>query len=151
MTNSENIDKKNQDNISALIPKKKGGTVDSQDALNIVLNAMNSTVGGLIITDLDGTIKYVNPSFCNIFNYTYDEILETNAADLFLTKEIRNFSDVLTIIDISRDTTEEFIVKTSEDNNLIVEVSASNVFSNSGQLVGRMASFNDITKKGTRD
>ncbi len=147
MTNSENIDKKNQDNISALIPKKKGGTVDSQDALNIVLNAMNSTVGGLIITDLDGTIKYVNPSFCNIFNYTYDEILETNAADLFLTKEIRNFSDVLTIIDISRDTTEEFIVKTSEDNNLIVEVSASNVFSNSGQLVGRMASFNDITKK----
>ncbi len=136
-----------QSNISDLIHTHKPDSVDPKDLLSIVLDAMNSTVGGLIIADLNGIIRYVNPSFCKIFNYTDKEILGTNAADLFLTKEVKNFSDVITIIDISKDSTEEFIVKTGEDTSLIVEVAASNVFSNTGRLVGRMASFIDITKR----
>ncbi len=139
--------KENQNNISTLIQGEKTDQVDSQDILHIVLNAINSTVGGLIITDLNGIIKYANPSFCKMFDYTFEEILDTNAALLFSTKEIRDFSDVLKIVDISKDTTEEFIVQTSNNSSLIVQVAASNVFSNAGQLVGRMASFVDITKR----
>jgi len=37
----------------------------AQDALNIVIDAINSTVGGLIITDLSGSIRFANQSFCN--------------------------------------------------------------------------------------
>lgn len=37
----------------------------TQDALSIVIDAINSTVGGVIITSLNGTIRFANPSFWN--------------------------------------------------------------------------------------
>jgi PAS domain S-box-containing protein len=119
----------------------------AQDALSIVIDAINSTVGGLIITDLNGTIRFVNPSFCKMFDYAHDDTIGMNAADLFSTKEIRTFSDVVAIIDISKDDTQEFIVENKEGRSFVVEVSASNVTSRTGELVGRMASFVDITKR----
>ena len=119
----------------------------AQDALSIVMDAINSTVGGLIITDLNGTVRFANPSFCRMFDYALDDIIGKNAADLFSTKEIRTFSDVVAILDISKDDTQEFVVKSKEDKNFVVEVSATNVTSSSGELAGRMASFIDITQR----
>jgi PAS domain S-box-containing protein len=119
----------------------------AQDALSIVIDAINSTVGGLIITDLNGIIRFVNPSFCKMFDYAHDDTIGMNAADLFSTKEIRTFSDVVTIIDISKDDTQEFLVENKEGRSFVVEVSASNIASRTGELVGRMASFVDITKR----
>jgi PAS domain S-box-containing protein len=119
----------------------------AQDALSIVIDAINSTVSGLIITDLSGTIRFANPSFCRMFDFTHDDIIGTNAADLFSTKEIRTFSDVIAIVDISQDDSQEFVVENKEGKSFVVEVSASNVTSSAGKLAGRMASFIDITKR----
>lgn len=119
----------------------------AQDALSIVIDAINSTVGGLIITGLNGTIRFANPSFCKMFDSSHDDIIGMNAADLFSTKEVRTFSDVVAMVDISKDDTQEFVVENKEGRSFVVEVSASNVTASSGLLVGRMASFIDITKK----
>lgn len=56
-------------------------------------------------------------------------------------------SDVIAIIDISKENTEEFIVESKDGRSFVVEVAASNVTSSSGKLVGRMASFVNITKR----
>jgi PAS domain S-box-containing protein len=82
-----------------------------------------------------------------MFDFSLDDVIEMNAADLFSTKEIRTFSDVIVIVDISKDDTQEFIVENKEGKSFVVEVSASNVTSSSGKLAGRMASFVDITKR----
>jgi len=82
-----------------------------------------------------------------MFDYSHDDIIGTNAADLFATKEIRTFSDVIAIVDISQDDSQEFVVENKEGKSFVVEVSASNVTSSSGELAGRMASFVDITKR----
>jgi PAS domain S-box-containing protein len=119
----------------------------AQDALSIVIDAINSTVGGLIITDLNGTIRFVNPSFCKMFDYSHDDIIDTNAAELFSTKEVRTFSDVVAIVDICKNDSQEFVVESKEGRSFIVEVTATNVTSSSGELAGRMASFIDITKR----
>ena len=119
----------------------------TSDALSIVVDAINSSVAGMIITDPGGIIRYSNPSFCKMFDYSLSEVIGRNAAELFATKEVRKFSDIIAIIDISRDDTEEFIVENKDGQNFVVEVSASNVTSVSGKLVGRMASFIDITKR----
>lgn len=119
----------------------------AQDALSIVIDAINCSVGGLIITDLYGKIRFANPAFCTMFEYPHEEIIGTNAADLFATREVRKLSDVIEIIDIRQGMTEEFIVETKEGKRFVVEVAASNVTSSSGNLVGRMASFVDITKR----
>jgi PAS domain S-box-containing protein len=120
---------------------------NQRDVLSIVFDAINSTVGGLIITNINGDICFANPSFCKMFEYKQEDIIDINAAELFLTKEVRKFSDVISIIDISKDETEEFIVQKSDGTNFYVEVSASNVTSATNQILGRMASFVDITLK----
>jgi hypothetical protein len=66
--------------------------------------------------------------------------------DLFAGKEIRNFADLITIIDISKDDTVELTVKSSENRKFVVEVAASSVTATSGAVIGRMASFVDITR-----
>lgn len=147
MENSHNQPNKifeplSQPEVSKEFPKEI-----ASDALSIIFDAINSSVGGLIITDLGGIIRFANPSFCKMFDYLSTEIIGKNAAELFSTKEVRTFADVISIVDISRDDTEEFIVEKNDGENFIVEVSASNVTSVSGEIVGRMASFVDITKR----
>jgi PAS domain S-box-containing protein len=119
----------------------------AQDALNILHDAINSSMSGLIITNLCGDILYANLAFCNMFDYSSNEITGKKAADLFATREILSLSDVITRIDISNDDTEQFVVEKKGGEHFIVEVTAANVASGSGRLVGRMASFVDITKQ----
>ena len=147
MENSHNQPNKifeplSQPEVSKEFPKEI-----ASDALSIIFDAINSSVGGLIITDLGGIIRFANPSFCKMFDYLSTEIIGKNAAELFSTKEVRTFADVISIVDISRDDTEEFVVEKNDGESFIVELSASNVTSVSGKIVGRMASFIDITKR----
>ena len=72
------------------------------DALNIVVDAVNSSVGGIIITDLEGNIRFANPAFCIMFNYEFAEVMDKNAAELFSDRKIQKLVDVLSIIEASR-------------------------------------------------
>ena len=119
----------------------------ASNALSIIFDAVNSSLEGMVITDITGIIRYANPSFCKMFDYSTTEILGINAATLFSSKEVRTFSDVVTILDISKDNTEEFIVEKKNGDIFTVEVAASNLTNVSGQIVGRMASFTDISKR----
>lgn len=83
----------------------------ASDALSVVVDAINSSVSGMIITDRQGIICFANPSFCKMFDYLSVEIIGKNAAELFSTKEVRKLSDVIAIIDINKSYTEEFIVE----------------------------------------
>ncbi|UCG81374.1 MAG: PAS domain S-box protein, partial [Desulfobacterales bacterium] len=117
-----------------------------QEELSVVYDALNSSVSGVIITNLEGDITYVNSAFLKIFEYEDKrEVLNKNAAMLFATDEVRKFSDVQAIIDETRGETEEFEVHRKDGTTLPVEVSSSNVTDHKGRIVGRMASFVDIT------
>jgi len=117
------------------------------NSLSIVIDAVNSSINGLIVTDLSGIIRYANPAFCRIFEYTSDEVVGKNATILFSTKEIRTISDVIEIINISTEESHEFIVERKNGEKIFVEISAASVTSVAGDIVGRMASFIDITKR----
>lgn len=119
-----------------------------EEELSIAHDALHSSVSGVIITNLEGQIKYINPAFLEIFGYKEkSEILGKNAADLFPTGEVKKFADVKTIIDETRGETEEFIAQQEDGTKFHVEVSSSNVTDNEGNIVGRMASFIDITER----
>ena len=119
-----------------------------EEELSIVYDALSSSVSGVIITNLAGRIQYVNPAFLRIFGYREKiEILGKNAVDLFPTEDIKKFADVKAIIDETRGETEEFIAQHKEGTNFPVEVSSSNVTDNIGNIVGRMASFIDLTER----
>jgi len=119
----------------------------AKDALSIVFDAVDSTVGGIIIANNDGQITYVNPSFLRMFEYTdKSQVIGKDAAELFPGEEIKTFTDVQAIIDLTSGATEEFSVQTEDGRVFTVEVACSNVTISEGTIVGRMASFVDITK-----
>jgi len=119
-----------------------------EEELSIVYDALSSSVSGVIITNLEGRIQYVNPSFLRIFGYKEKtEILGKNAVDLFPTEDVKKFADVKAIIDETRGETEEFIAQHKDGTKFPVEVSSSNVTDNIGNIVGRMASFIDLTER----
>jgi len=119
-----------------------------EEELSIVYDALSSSVSGVIITNLEGRIKYVNPAFLKIFRYREKtEILGKNAVNLFQTEEVKFITDVKAIIDETRGETEEFIAQHKDGTKFPVEVSSSNVTDNIGNIVGRMASFIDLTER----
>jgi len=119
-----------------------------EEELSIVYDALNSSVSGVIITNLEGRIKYVNPAFLRVFGYGQkSEILGRNAASLFPAQEVKKFADVKTIIDENRGQTEEFVAQHKDGTKFPVEVSSSNVTDNNGKIAGRMASFIDLTER----
>ena len=117
-----------------------------EEKLSVAYHALNSSVNGVIMTNLKGEITYVNPSFLRIFEYdNRDEVLGKSAAEIFVSKKVKKFSDVSAIIDATRDETEEFDTRRKDGSVLVTEVSSSNITNIEGGIVGRIASFVDIT------
>ena len=116
--------------------------------LSVVRDALNSSVNGVIIADLDGNIRYVNNTFLKLFEYGgKTDVYGKNAAELFASKKVKIFADVKAIIDRSSGETEEFEVLRPDKTSFPVEVSASYVTDSEGNFVGRMASFSDISRR----
>ena len=119
-----------------------------QEELSVVYDALNSSVNGVIIANPEGRITYVNRAFLKIFEYgDKDEVLGKNAAGLFAADDVRKFSDVQTIIDETRGETDEFEAQRKDGTTFCVEVSSSNVTDHTGRILGRMASFVDISDR----
>ena len=119
-----------------------------KSALSIVYDAIDSTVGAVIITNSKGIITYVNPSFIRIFEYNErSEVLGINAGDLFEKDSIKGLTDIKTVIDLTDEMTHEFSVKRKDGTTFPVEVSVSNVQNSEAEIVGKMASFVDITRR----
>jgi PAS domain S-box-containing protein len=118
----------------------------TKEELSVVYDALNSSVSGVIITNLDGQIRYVNSAFLTMFDYKDNTaVLRENAAVLFAPETFKRFSDVKAIIDETKGETEEFTAQRQDGTTFPVEVSSSNVSHNKANIVGRMASFVDIT------
>ena len=119
-----------------------------REALSIVYDAIDSTVGGVLIANLEGKISYVNPSFLRMFEYSNkQDVLGNDVADLFASRDIKSLADVTSIIDLTKGQTGEFIVVRSDSKRFYVEVSSSTVTNDMGQIVGAMASFVNITQR----
>ncbi|MBN1831185.1 MAG: PAS domain S-box protein [Deltaproteobacteria bacterium] len=74
----------------------------AKEALNIVYDAFNSSVNGIIITDFQGEIHYVNPAFLRMFGYKESEILGKNAVTLLPSESMKKSADIRAIIDDNR-------------------------------------------------
>ncbi|HOP28058.1 MAG TPA: PAS domain-containing sensor histidine kinase [Spirochaetota bacterium] len=115
--------------------------------ISLIYDSLDSTLNGVAITDLHGIIRYVNPSFLNMFEYdSRDSVIGNYAADIFVASKISNISDIERILKKERDKKLEFDVYRNDGTIFQVEISASSV-KGSGVEVGTILSFNDITER----
>ncbi|MFC1493310.1 PAS domain-containing protein [candidate division KSB1 bacterium] len=111
-----------------------------------VLDVLESSINGVIITGLDGTIAYSNSSFLKMFGYEHrNEVVGSPASKLFVSEEVQRFSDVEVIIDKEKGDIEEFTTHRKDGSNIYVKVSSTVITDIENKEVARMASFEDIT------
>ncbi|MDY6857210.1 MAG: PAS domain S-box protein, partial [Thermodesulfobacteriota bacterium] len=121
---------------------------EPEELLSIVYHALESSINAIIITDLKEKIKYVNPSFIRMFGYqNKDQALNDDAAGLFDQNRIKRLTDVIWIIDKQQGNTQEFNARRIDGGEFPVLVSVSNINDMKGNLIGRMASFVDLTER----
>lgn len=115
---------------------------------SVVNDALYSSASGVVITDLEDKINYVNPAFLNMFEYENPaDVIGKKAAELFASKKVERLSDVEDIIDGDTGDVEEFPVRQKTGAIITVEVSSTIVKDKYDKVVGRMASFVNISKR----
>lgn len=111
-------------------------------------DVLDSAASGIIVTDNEGFIQYVNPVFLKIFRYGKpEEIIGQNAASLFVSDKVKEFADVRCVVEIDDDQTGEAVVEYKDGTKCSVEVSFSEAKDKQGRVIGKMASFIDISKR----
>ena len=84
--------------------------------LNVIYTALSSAANGVLITDKEGSVQYVNLAFLRMFGYQSEtEVKGKYAAQLFASHEGRRFADIEAIIDQSRGETEQVHVLLLDD------------------------------------
>lgn len=109
---------------------------------------LDSAASGIIITDNKGTIQYVNPAFLKIFKYDKpEEIIGQNATGLFVSDRVNEFAGVKCIVEDGIRPSGEAVVEYQDGTKCSVEVSFSEATDKHGRVLGKMASFIDISKR----
>ena len=115
---------------------------------NFLKDVLDSAANGIIITDYASTVQYVNPCFLKIFKCcSSEQLLGKNAAGLFVQDRVREFDDVRCIVQSCGDHIGEAVLEYQDGTILQVEVSFSEAMDKQGRILGKMASFVDISKR----
>lgn len=135
-------------------------TLDDQEQLRIALSkalerqrqelqiknhAIHTYVNGIMITDMDGTITYVNPAFQKMWGYENSEELPSVDSARFL--DIENFSELIDLCKGSGGWQNEFTAVRTDNSTFSVVVSASLIQDEKSEPIGIMASFADVTER----
>lgn len=115
---------------------------------NFLKDVLDSAASGIIVTDNEGIIQYANHAFLKIFKYDKpEEIIGQNAAGLFVSDSIKEFADVRCIVEPGEGQIGEAVAEYKDGTRCSVEVSFSEATDKQGRIIGKMASFIDISKR----
>ncbi|GAI68955.1 unnamed protein product, partial [marine sediment metagenome] len=108
-------------------------------------SAIASSINAIAISDLQGTLTYVNPSFLKLWGYDRKEVLGKPASKFWQTEEKAE-----EIIEALRDRggwRGELVANKKDGSLPDVQISASMVTDEIGKPICMMASFLDITER----
>jgi PAS domain S-box-containing protein len=107
-------------------------------------HAIDTSINGIMIADLDGRISYVNPSFISLWGFGAADGVIGMHADIFLAGE--NANKIIENLPRTGGWRGELAAKRKDGAPLTLAVAASHIKNESGNTIGIMASFVDITE-----
>jgi PAS domain S-box-containing protein len=108
-------------------------------------HAIHTSINGIMLTDLEGRISYVNPSFLKMWGYEAPAELIGVASAHFLGGD--KARDILAGLLQTEGWHGELTARRKDGSATEVEVSASLILDTTGSQVGIMASYVDITER----
>jgi len=139
----------------SLLQKEYKKAIDTlrqkEEQYRILIEGMNE---GLMLTDINNIILFVNQQACNITGYTADELIGVDSFDLLFSsvsdqeKQKKNKLRVQGVKDIC-----EIEIQRNDDSKVWIRFSASPVFNESKQVTGSIGVFENINdrKKAEED
>ena len=113
-------------------------------------HAINTSINGVMLTDLKGRISYVNSAFLTMWGYSQPgEVIGKAGQDFWDSPELDQAIDLFQELDSDgrQGWRGEYTARRPDDTCFDVEVSVSLIRDDQGQPVGLMISFIDITDR----
>ena len=124
----------------------KGAADESRRVLDITTRAVESSLSGIAITDMDGAIAYVNRAFLGMWGYEKpEEVVGKRAAEFWYSPE-----QAVGVVSTLRERggwQGELCARRRDGVPFWVNLSASLVRGDGGEPVCMMASFVDVTER----
>ncbi len=121
--------------------------LDSQRRELFIKNhAIHTYINGIMLTDLEGVVTYINPAFLKMWQYdNADEVLNLHSIQ-FLGAEDFNF--IMNALRTTGGWQNEFVASRNKDSSSFdLAISSSLIRDDTNQPIGIMTSFVDITEK----
>ena len=101
----------------------------------------------IAISDNKDRLVYYNKNFCNLLNYSYDELLGKFVLDLISEENKERFKKEIKEREKGKETSKyEVAFKKKEGRDVFVIISAKGLYDSKGKLLGSMAIITDITE-----
>lgn len=142
MTSRENQTLKDQEQLR----KALSTALDRQRRELFIKNhAIHTYINGIMLTDLNGIITYVNPAFLRMWMYDDDEeLLNLHSTQFWGETE---FDVIMSALGSTEGWQSEFVASRKDGSSFDLVISASLIRDETDQTVGIMASFIDVTEK----
>jgi two-component system cell cycle sensor histidine kinase/response regulator CckA len=108
-------------------------------------HAIHTSTTGIMLTDLDGLINYVNPSFLHMWDVKNTEKLLRTGCSRFLGN--RDFRFIVDELMKRGGWQQEFSTASSNGSQFDIFISASMIRNDQYEPIGVMASFSDVTER----
>ncbi len=118
-----------------------------QEQLLLTDNAVRSSPSGIAISDLNGNITYVNPTFLEMWGYDKPEEILGHPATSFWKEPDKAQRIIEALVTRKGAEVAELVAKRKDETDFIAEVRASLVVNAEGQPVALTSSFNDTTER----
>ncbi|MFB0516282.1 MAG: PAS domain S-box protein, partial [Candidatus Neomarinimicrobiota bacterium] len=118
----------------------------AEEALRVKDSAITSSISAIAISDLDGILTYVNPSFIQMWSYDDEtEILGKSSMAFWQVKE--KAVEVIEALRKKGSWVGELVARRKDDSPFDVQLTANMVNDETGEPICMMASFVDITER----
>ncbi|UCG15571.1 MAG: PAS domain S-box protein [Phycisphaerales bacterium] len=118
----------------------------AEEKLRLFAQAVDNSIEGMAMGDLESRITYVNEAFAKMFGYSREEMIGKSIASLHPEEQTREVEQAL------EDTVRggwsgELIGKRKNGDLFPVAVCSSRVVDDAGNVIAHMASHRDVTEK----
>ncbi|HUT66279.1 MAG TPA: response regulator, partial [Spirochaetota bacterium] len=108
-------------------------------------HAIHTYVNGIMLTDLDGNITYVNPAFLRMWRFNdSDKVKELQCTQFLGTTD---FGIIMKVLKTEHGWHKEFTAQCKDGSTFELVISASLIKDDTNQPIGIMASFIDSTER----
>ncbi len=119
----------------------------TEEQISMLAHAVKSISESVCITDMNGSIIFVNNSFCNSYNYIYEEILGQPISILRSDKNPENILSQIIPATLRGGWNGEFISKRKDGTEFLTSISTSVIRNDDGNPVALITVALDITDR----